>query len=196
MRSAQQYILGHFAGDTGRRTDQPLVVLLQKFPVYARLVIEALGVRARRQHCQIAVTDLVLGEQDQVVVLISALGAGLVSPRGPRYIEFAADYRIYLSLFAFLIEFEGAEHVAVVCYCQAGHTEVDGALDETANAGGAVEKGVIGVDVEVDERHAGSISRPGRGGKDDGAVEIAGGQRFYSSALARLPLSCSHEYFK
>jgi hypothetical protein len=100
------------------------VVFSQEFPVDARLVVEAFRVRPRREHRQVAVSSLVAGQQDQVVVLIAALGARLVPARSPGYVEFAADYGVDAGLLAFLVEFQGAEHVAVVGDGQAGHTEL------------------------------------------------------------------------
>ena len=52
-----------------------------------------------------------------------------------------------------LVEGPGAEHAAVVREGQAGHLELLGPADQVADAVGAVEEGVLGVGVEVDEAH-------------------------------------------
>jgi len=49
------------------------------------------------------------------------------------------------------VELVGAEHVAVVGHRHRRHAQVGGPLGEVAEAGGAVEHGVLGVDVQVDE---------------------------------------------
>ena len=62
---------------------RPVVVLLEQLPVHPGLVVVALEEREAGELDQVAVPDLVLGQQDEVVVeLLAALGvaARVVDP--------------------------------------------------------------------------------------------------------------------
>ena len=52
---------------------------------------------------------------------------------------------------ALRVEVVGAEHVAVVGHRDRGHAELGGAREQVVEPGRAVEHGVLGVHVEVDE---------------------------------------------
>ena len=60
----------------------PSLCLRQQLLVDARLVVVAVEVRGGGQRQQVAVADVVLGQQDHVVVVGSALPSLSVMPRG------------------------------------------------------------------------------------------------------------------
>ena len=69
---ALQQRLQHVTAETSGGGDQPVVVLLEQLPVHPRLVVVALEERQARQLDQVAVADLVLGQQREVVVELAA----------------------------------------------------------------------------------------------------------------------------
>ena len=71
-----------------------------------------------------------------------------------RHIDFAAENRFYQRMFfGGVVELLHAIHVAMVGDGQAGHAEFLRPLEELFDVGKPVEDGVLGVDVEMYERH-------------------------------------------
>ena len=62
-----------------------------------------------------------------------------------------SDDRIDAVLLAGLVEVVGAVEVAVIGHREGCHAEIDGLAEEIIEAGSAVEHGVLGVHVQVDE---------------------------------------------
>ena len=76
-------------------------------------------------------------------------------------VGFHAEDGLDAFLFAFVEEFDDPEHAAVVGDRQAVHAEGLGPFDELVDVAGAVQQGVVGVDVQVRERrHFPSLCRP------------------------------------
>jgi hypothetical protein len=71
------------------------------------------------------------------------------------HVDLAADDGLDALLGGLLRELDGAGERAVVGERDGGHLELGGAGGELRNAAGSVENGVLGVDVEVDERSLG-----------------------------------------
>ena len=143
---------GDVAGQAGAQGDEPLVVALEELVVDARLVVEAFGVPEGGEREEVAVARRVAGEQDEVVVTRALLAARLLQARAGRHVELGADDGLDALLPAFLVEREGAEHVAVVGEGEARHAELLRPADERVDGGGAVEEGEIGMAVQVHER--------------------------------------------
>ena len=159
-----QHGLRHFAAHAARRGDDALAVLREQFAVHARVVVKALLIGVRGELHQVAVALFVGGPQQHVVVDVAvdffALGAAF--PIGHN-VRFHADDRLerreavflgeFVRLLAGLVEFDRSEHVAVVGDGQCGLLHLARALDQIADARRAVEQAVLGVGVQVAERH-------------------------------------------
>ena len=63
--------------------------------------------------------------------------------------------------FAFLIELDRAEHVAMVGHRDRFHPRRLGVLDQRPDFVGAVEEAVLRMDVKMDETHSGPSPAPG-----------------------------------
>ncbi len=148
---------GDLAPEAGREADQVLVVALQELVVDPGLVVEALDERQGRQVAQVPVALGVLGQQDHVVVLGRLFAARLVRPRTGGDVELAPDDGVDLRGLAFLVEFQGPEHVAMVGQGEMLHPELFRTGNERLDRGGPVEEREIRMNVEVDEIcHAGT----------------------------------------
>jgi hypothetical protein len=144
----------HLSGHARRGDDESLVVLRQDLTVHTGLVVEALRVPHGRELHQVLVALQVAGQKDQVVVGAFALsGAGAVPSITGRYIRLHPDDGLEALFGGLLVEAPGSEHAAVVGECQPRHLELFRLPDQVANAVGAVEEGILGVSMEVDEAH-------------------------------------------
>ena len=151
LHPAAAALHGHLALEAGRHGDQPLGAPREQFAVDAGPVVEALLVAGRGQVGQVLVALHVLAEQDQVVGRVGdALGV-LGKARLRRQVELAADDRLDAGLLALQVELGGAEHVAVVGHGHRRHVQFLGLGDQVVEADGAVQQGILGVEVEVDE---------------------------------------------
>ena len=164
-------MLGGDPVDTAAQGDDSLGVGGELFHVGTRAVVHAVDVRVGDQLDEVLVAgevpgdeglvvdlvlrvvlraELVLGDIVDVVgalaVALGALGLGVVVDE----VDLAADQRLDAGLFAGAVEVDGAEEVAVVG--QGGHVELLAALHVAVDPGTAIEQGVVGMAVQVDER--------------------------------------------
>ncbi len=133
---------------TGER-DQPVCVAFEQLPVDARLVVVALQVAARRELDQVRIALVRLGEQRQVRVALG-LRAAVVGD-----VDLAAEDRLDALLAGLAIELDRAGERPVVGERDRRHVELRRPRSECRDAAGAVQDGVLRVDVQVDERCAG-----------------------------------------
>ncbi len=75
-----------------------------------------------------------------------------------RNICLTADYGPDLVFVCQLIEFQGAEHVAVIGDGCCGHVEGPGGFEQVLKPDGAVKKAVLSMNMQVDKRHSGVFS--------------------------------------
>ncbi len=148
--------LGDFALQASREADEPAGVLRQKFLADARLVIEAVQRSLGGDLDQVAVSLFVFGEHQQVVVGV-AFGSGAVVFLFAD-VKFAADDGLHAMLVRRVDEMHRAENVAVIGHGDGGHAEFVHALAELFDVTGAIEQGIIGVQVQVDELGHGSVA--------------------------------------
>ncbi|MNX99872.1 hypothetical protein D3C86_1323420 [compost metagenome] len=150
--AAMHDVLGDLATQASRQCDQAFGVRGDGVLVDARLVVEALHVAQGVELDQVLVTGAVLGEQHQVAVILAA-GAvrGLVEPGAGRDVGFHPDQGLDARLLGLAVELDRAVHHAVVGERQGRHLVLRRALDQLADAAGAVQQGVFGVNVAVDE---------------------------------------------
>ena len=150
---AAQELLGHLAAEAGGQGDEALVVLPQEVLVHARLVGEPLEEGRRAELAEVPVALLVLAQEHEVGVGPLALVARgpLVEARAVGHVGLAPDDGPQPRLRGLLVELHGPEEVPVV---RDGHGR--GAvghrlLHQVVQAAGAVQQGVLGVQVQVDE---------------------------------------------
>ena len=124
-------------------------MLGEKFLADARLVVEAVQRGLRGDLHQVAVAFFVLSQHQQVVVGV-ALGRGAMVVLLAD-VELAADDRLHAGVFGRIDELDCAKDVAVIGHGHGGHAEFLDALDEFLDIAGAVEHGVIGMQVQMDE---------------------------------------------
>ena len=107
---------------------------LQKFPVHSRLVVVALKECKARQFDKVLVTDVVFGEQGEVVIHLSptfGFATRVVNPTTTRWtframlvrhVRLGTDDRLNSFFFALLIKIDNAIHVAVIGHAKCRHT--------------------------------------------------------------------------
>ena len=139
------------ARETGRKADEPARVLLDEFLVDTGFIVHSFRERLRGQHHEVAIAFLVLRDQDEVIVFRGVLARAAFRALSRRDVKLAADERVYSLILAFAVKAERSEHIAVV-----GNR--DGFLahglcvgDHFLEGRGAVEKRIVGVNVEMDE---------------------------------------------
>ena len=118
-----------------------------------KLGVHALDVAQRAQLGQVLVAGLVFGQQQLVVagVALALLAAKGFFVAVFHQIKLAAHNGLHVVLVGLGHEVERPEHVAVVGEGHGGHPVGLGLFHQGADAGLAVEKGVLGVRVEVRE---------------------------------------------
>ena len=137
-------LAAHAAGER----DEALVILAEKLPVGARLVVVALEIGRRRELDEVPVAGLVAGEQREVGVLL--LDAGAAAPVGG-HVELEADDGLDTRFLRGAVELDGAAERAVVGESHGRHAQLLRPLDELLHAAGAVEQRILAVHVEMDE---------------------------------------------
>lgn len=137
------------AAEAGGEGDEAFGLLLEQVFIDAGLVIKAFEVGGGHQVDQIAVAFLVFAEQYQVVVPIG-IGARFVALLGD--INFAADDGVDAFGVRFVIELDGTEEIAVIRHGDGGHFLFGDNLHELLDFASAIEKGIVSVTVEVNER--------------------------------------------
>ncbi len=155
--------LEHVAAQAPGGGDEALAVLLEQLPVDLGLAVVALHEGARRQLDQVAVADLVLGEEREVVprlLAALALAAGVVHLAPGRdalgavvvgHVGLGAEDRFDPPVLAGPVEVEDPVHVAVVGDAEGGLAVGRRGGDQLVEASRPVEHGVLGVDVQVGE---------------------------------------------
>ena len=180
--------------------DQALGVGLQQLAVGARLVEVALQRAARAQPEEVVHPLGGLRPQRHVgegaaagdvvpaaVAPADALALAAVGLGGDVGLE--ADDRLHAGPLGRLVELVGAEEVAVVGHRDRRHAHLGRALEQVADARGAVEHRVLGVDVEVDEGVAPDpeVRRSRAGGVEPVPAAVLSGMFSIDLHLAALP---------
>ncbi len=133
--------------------DQPRAVLLKKFAIDPRLVVEPRQVRLGAQHQQVLPPLVVLAQEHQVVPALAATRIRPVLARlaGRRDIRLHAQDRLDPLLLAGLIDRHRPEDVAVVRHPHRRHAKLGHAAHQLVDAVPAVQQRVLRVQVQMDE---------------------------------------------
>ena len=163
LHVAAHQSLQHVTAEAAARCDETRAVLLEKFPVDARLVVVALQECATGEVDQVLVPDVVLCEQREVVVDLAAtlgLAARVVDASTSRrtlaavlvgHVGLGADDRLDALLGAFLVEVDDPVHVAVVGDAERWLTVRLRLGHQFAETRGPVQHRKLGVNVQVGE---------------------------------------------
>ena len=147
-------VLRDLAGHAGGAADEVLVVFLQHLVADPRLaVVHTLDVARRNDLHQVPVAIVILGQEDEVVVaLVGAVLDLMVVPA--RDIDFATDDGLDVRvLLGELEELLDAVHVSMVGDGQTGHAELFRPVEQVLDGGLAVQDGILGMYVQVNEGH-------------------------------------------
>ena len=115
-------------------------------------VVESFAVSRAAELEQVVVALDVLREQHHVKGGLAVNRLAFPAVAGS-HVRFHADQRLDAFLLALVVEFDDAEHAAVVGDRQRIHAERLGPFHEVRNAAGAVEERVMRVNVQVGKRH-------------------------------------------
>ena len=130
------------------------MVLLYHLVAHPRLaVVHTLDVTGRDDLHEVLVAVVILRKKDEVVVpLVGAVLDLVVVPA--RDIDLAADNGFDVRVLAGeLVELLDTVHVSMVGDGQAGHTELFRPGKQVLNGGLAVQDGILGMYVQVNEGH-------------------------------------------
>ena len=159
----------------------------QQILIYARFVVKALQKAGGYQLDEVAIPFLVLAQQHQVVISV-----GIAANFMPllRYINLAADHGVDALFLGGVVEFDGAEEIAVIGHGDRGHLLFDHQVHELGDFAGSIEQGVVGVAMKMDERCGRAHSLPVRGRADFYLRPIASGRSGRNGQIrtAGLPL--------
>ena len=139
-------------------------MLLEQFEVDAGLVVVAVEVRVRRDLDEVAVPLGGLGE-DREVIDVVIVATRTVEPARGHHVGLGTDDRRETRFASGAVEVDDAVHVPVIgdadcglaVGCRGGH--------HVLHAGRAVEHGVLGVQMEMDERLRHAAAPLHRGGE-------------------------------
>ena len=145
----ERQFFGNFALQAAGQSDQSLRVLGQKFLADSRLVVEAVQRSLGDDLHQVAIAFVVLRQHDQVVVGVALGRRAVVFLLAD--VQLAAQDRLHSGFLGGIDELHRSEDVAVVGHGDGGHVEFLDAIDQLGGLAGAVEHGVIGVQMEMNE---------------------------------------------
>src|SRR5437868_2423096 len=146
---------GYFSFQASRERDQIFGVLGEESLADARLVIEAVQRCFRGDADQVSVALFVLRQHQQMIVGVALRRGALdVVVLLLTDIEFTSDDGFNASLMGSINEVYGAENVAMIGHSHGRHSQFMDAGDELLHVAGAVQHGIVGMKMKVNElRH-------------------------------------------
>ena len=159
---------GDFGAEVAVDGDDAFVVFGEGFLIDAGAVIETLGVGEGGEFEHVLPAGVIFHDDGKMVGGLGDAMGVFVEARGGGDVEFAADDAFEVVFFGGGVPFDGAEEVAMVGEGDGGHAEFFGTFEEVVDGGTAIEEGVVGVAVEMDERVCGV----GHGVLRDGRVAV------------------------
>ena len=134
------------------------MVLAQKFFVGSSLVVEAVELSDRDDLHQVFVTPIIFGEEHELGA--SAIFAGIVlAVEVFADVDFGSDDCFDTVFFGFAIELHGTVHGGSVGQRDGRHPVLFGLRQEFLDFRESSEEAVVGVNVEVSERHNSEIKQ-------------------------------------
>ena len=145
-------MLNHFACNARRRNDHAFAVFLQHFAVNPwprkNAFAHAVEMRARGQLDEILVANLVLGQQQQMIIILAALGHRRFD-RTRSHIRFNADNWLDVGFFGGGVKLHRAIHHAVVGQGDAVHPQFGSPLGDGFGRGIAVQQAIFRMNMEM-----------------------------------------------
>ena len=124
----------------------------QEFLADARLVVETAKGRFRRDLGKVAVAFFVFRQHQQMIVGVAFGGCAFdVVIVLLADVKLAADDRLDSCRFGRIHKVHRAENVAMIGHGHGGHAQFFHALDKLFHVAGAIQHGVIGMEVQVNE---------------------------------------------
>ncbi len=153
---AVEDVVGELGRDAAREADQPFRMAFEDLLVDPGLVIEPFEERHRGEPHQIADPLTVPGQQGEVEVVLVAREppAGALGPSTGRDVSLHANDRLDLGRFRLPEKLHGSVEVAVVGHGNGRHPQRLGPLDQGRDLARPVQKAVMAVAMQVDERPA------------------------------------------
>ncbi len=141
----------HFSAQAGAGGDDAFGIFAQHFLIDAGLVIKPFAIGGARQLQQVFVPLQILRQQQQMIRRFPRVPARrrALSPVARRHVRFHADDRLDPLLFAFVVKIDHAEHAAVIGDRDRVHPQLFGPRHELIHPAGAVEQGVMRVNVQM-----------------------------------------------
>ena len=141
----------NLAAHAGGKHDQAFAVLLQRFPVDPRLIIEAVDKGGAGELHQILVAAVVLGQQHQVIGGTAVDPGGLpVCARAGGHVGFHPDDRFDPCTLARLVKLQRTEHIAVIGDRQGRHLVFHGFGNHLLDLVGPIQQAIFGMIMQVD----------------------------------------------
>src|SRR5215467_9344496 len=176
----------NFALQTSGKTDQPAGMLGQKLLAHTRLVVEAMKRGLGRNLDQVAVPLFVLGKHQKMVISVALGGSAVIVFLAD--VEFATDDRLHTLLVGGVHEVNGAKDVAVIRHSNSRHPKLFHVLTKFFNVAGAIQQGIVGVQVQVDELGHGSIGSLNQRSAEEGCGRLCVSGLFIHVEIAVTPL--------
>ena len=142
-------VFAELAAEAAGEADEAFGVFGEVALADAGLAVEAVERGLGGDADEVAVAFFVLGEDEEVVVVVAFAGGAVVFVFGD--VELAAEDGLDAFFFGGVEEVDGAVDVAVVGHGDGLLAEGGDAVDEFVDVAGAVEEGVLGVEMEVGE---------------------------------------------
>ena len=143
--------LGHLASQTGRATDQTLVILFEQLFVDTGFVVEAFGKGVGDDLAEVVISGQVLCQQDQVVTGLLVL---VLLETVAHHIDFAPQNRLDTGRDCRIVKVLHTVHISVVRDGQRCHTQLLGPFYQRPDRRSAIQNRVLCMYVQVYEiRH-------------------------------------------
>ena len=144
--------LAQFAAQAARKADQPLRVFGQVFFAHPRLPVKPVQARLRRQPDQILVALFVLGQHQQVVVLVIRSFRAMVL--GLAHVKLASQDRLDALFLGRIEEVHRPIDISVVRHGDGLLAQRRHAIDELVDVAGPVQQGIFRMQMQMGEfRH-------------------------------------------
>ncbi len=129
---------------------KPVGMRGEQFLVDPRLVMQPVEMRGGNQLDEIAITGLVLRQQGEMIGRVALIIRPILDRTG-RHVGLAADDRLDARLRRRLIKFDRAVQIAVIGDRDRRHPEFRRLFHQLLHPHRAIEEGVFGVQMEVNE---------------------------------------------
>ena len=141
-----------FAGQAATQDDQPLMMFRQQLFIDARTIIKAFEVPSTDEFDQITIALIIFRDGGEMVGGVAdALGGAAIEPTAGSDVELASQDRFDTGGAPLAIEFQRAEHIAMIGETDRRHAVRFGGREQLCYAIGTVEQGILRMQMQVHE---------------------------------------------